>query len=353
LQFNLEKSIMKNSKSLALALALLGCAGTSSVMAQSLPDYNPSWYIAPSLNAIDPDSRFGVDKNGEGGALRFGKPVSQEWDIQFGASYARVRDNGNRYQQQLLGVDGLYMFSRKAFRPFIVIGAGAQRDRAATATGEITKTSPYVNAGLGFQYGFTQQLSAQVDVRRVHGFLRGDAFNFDRSNNNYLNVGLVYAFDKQPEPMRAITPMPAPVAVAEPAPAPMPAPAPRFERMTFSATELFEFDRAELRMPQTKLDDLATALSGDTQNQNIVITGYTDRLGSNAYNQKLSERRANAVKAYLVNKGVAPTRLSAVGKGEANPVVECHDKKRAALITCLEPNRRVEIEQITIERRVN
>jgi len=119
-----------------------------------------------------------------------------------------------------------------------------------------------------------------------------------------------------------------------------------------SATELFQFDKAELRMPQTRLDEIAMALQADTSITNVDITGYTDRLGSDSYNQKLSERRANAVRDYLVSKGIDGSRLNAIGKGESNPVVECNDKKRADLIKCLEPNRRVEVEQITIEKRV-
>lgn len=346
---------MKKSNKMTLALALLSCIGTTTAIAQTLPDYNPSWYVAPSLNVMDSDDRFGVDKTGEGGALRFGKPVSQDWDIQFGASYGRARDNGNRYQQQLLGADALYMFSRKSFRPFLLVGAGAQRDRLSTAAGEVTKTSPYLSAGLGFQYGFTEQTSLQVDLRRVHGFLRGDTFNFDHSNNDYLNVGLIYAFEKPVAAIRTTTAMPMPMAAPAPAPAPVPpAPAARFEKMTFSATELFAFDRADLRMPQTKLDEIATALSADTRgNDTIVISGYTDRLGSDKYNMALSQRRADAVKAYLVGKGVPAARLTATGKGESNPVVQCSEKNRPALIKCLEPNRRVEVEQITIEKRVN
>ena len=105
-------------------------------------------------------------------------------------------------------------------------------------------------------------------------------------------------------------------------------------------------------MPQPKLDEIAKALEGSNEINDIVITGYSDRLGSNGYNQKLSERRANTVKNYLSAKGVNAKRLKAEGKGEANPVVQCSDKKRPALIKCLEPNRRVEVEQITIERRV-
>lgn len=125
----------------------------------------------------------------------------------------------------------------------------------------------------------------------------------------------------------------------------------RLERYTLSATELFAFDKATLRMPQPKLDEIAEAMRRDPQIDDVAVTGYTDRLGSEAYNLRLSKQRAEAVKAYLVGKGVEPRRLRAVGKGEADPVVQCNDGDRQALIKCLEPNRRVEVEQITVEAR--
>jgi OOP family OmpA-OmpF porin len=125
------------------------------------------------------------------------------------------------------------------------------------------------------------------------------------------------------------------------------------ERLTLSAKELFEFDRYKLRMPQPKLDEIADVLTRNPQISNIKIIGYTDRLGTDSYNLQLSQRRADAVKSYLLTKGVSPTRLTAIGRGKADPVVQCSDKmSKAALIQCLEPNRRVVVEEFTVERRV-
>lgn len=138
---------------------------------------------------------------------------------------------------------------------------------------------------------------------------------------------------------------------AQLAPQPPARPAPRLERYTLSARELFEFDKATLREPQPKLDEIAQAMRRNPEIDDVTITGHTDRLGSESYNQKLSERRAAAVKDYLVGKGVEARRLRAVGKGESQPVVQCSQKSQAELIKCLEPNRRVEVEQITIEQR--
>lgn len=344
-------------KKIALAAAILCCAG--SALAQDMDVVNPSWYIAPTVVGIKPDHDFLTAKKDWGGGLKFGKAVSPLWDIQLGATHARASDGAYNYRQTLVGVDALLMLSRKAFRPFLLVGVGGERDNESNPIRHATGWSPYYTAGIGFQASLTDQLALQADVREVRSNLHdNDKFGFSKANTKYAMVSLNYAFSPPPRPAPPAPP-PAPMPVAEaPAPAPEPvAPPPpppaRFEKVTLSSTDLFGFDSATLSMPQPKLDDIAAALQADTSITDVDVTGYTDHIGSPKYNQKLSERRANAVKSYLVGKGVDASRLKAYGKGEANPVVtDCKQKKRADQIACLAPNRRVEVEQITVERRV-
>lgn len=214
-----------------------------------------------------------------------------------------------------------------------------------------SKKDTNYKVGLGVQYAITEALAVRGEAER---YRVNDAIG-NKGHIDLVSVGLIYRFGAkaQPPAPQAVAPAlaPAPALVAA-TPPPPPAPAPRFEKYTLSATELFAFNSAELKPQQPKLDEIATALKGNSAVSNVVITGYADRIGSQKANQTLSERRAVAVKTYLTSKGVEANRLKAEGKGEANPVVECNDKKRSALIACLAPNRRVEVEQITIERRV-
>ncbi|MFT5587896.1 MAG: OOP family OmpA-OmpF porin [Bradyrhizobium sp.] len=138
-------------------------------------------------------------------------------------------------------------------------------------------------------------------------------------------------------------PAPAPVAAPAPAPAPAPVvvvPAPVSEKVTFAADAFFDFDKSVLKPDgKAKLDDLASKLQG--MNLEVIIAvGHTDSVGSDAYNQKLSVRRSEAVKAYLVSKGIEANRVYTEGKGEKQPVA---DNKSAAGRA---KNRRVEIEVV-------
>lgn len=162
--------------------------------------------------------------------------------------------------------------------------------------------------------------------------------------NSFLNaevdrLGLVECGDRQ---------------AAAPAPA---EPQVREELVSLSSNFLFGFDKFNLRPEaRTTLDELAQRLSGSTV-QSVRVEGNTDFMGSDAYNQRLSERRANTVSQYLVGRGVPAEKISAVGLGEsqAKMTEQCQQevrnlgrrvsaaRKRSALIACIEPDRRVDV----------
>jgi OOP family OmpA-OmpF porin len=142
---------------------------------------------------------------------------------------------------------------------------------------------------------------------------------------------------------KCVAPPPPPV-VEAPAPAPAPAPAvvpvPTSEKVSYSADAFFDFDKAVLKPAgKASLDDLTSKLNGINL-EVIIAVGHTDSVGTDAYNQKLSVRRAEAVKAYLQSKGVESNRIYTEGKGEKQPVAD--NKSTAGRAK----NRRVEIEVV-------
>ena len=122
---------------------------------------------------------------------------------------------------------------------------------------------------------------------------------------------------------------------------------PALGKVWLDADALFDFDKAELRPAgRSALDDFVARLK-EVDAGVIRVIGHTDRLGSDSHNRILSEDRAQAVKAYLVGKGVEPDRVRAEGRGEAQPVTKsgaCPGGKSAPVIACLQPDRRVAIE---------
>ncbi len=148
------------------------------------------------------------------------------------------------------------------------------------------------------------------------------------------------------------------VAPAAPAPAPAPAPVvvppqpPAFIPITLQTETLFGFDKSVIRPNGKKiLDDEVVAKVKEYSHVGLIlVTGYTDRIGTDAYNLKLSKRRADAVKAYLVDQGIEDQHIETFAKGKSDPIVSCDNvkgkvsRKNRKLVECLQPNRRVVVE---------
>ncbi len=161
-------------------------------------------------------------------------------------------------------------------------------------------------------------------------------------DNNWTPPTGVQGCDGVPAPAAPVAAPAAPAPVAAPAApaAPVVPVAPATEKVSFAADAFFDFDKSVLKPEgKAKLDDLADKVKGITL-EVIIAVGHTDSVGTDAYNQKLSERRSEAVKSYLVGKGIEASRVYVEGKGEKQPVADNKSAEGRA------KNRRVEIEVV-------
>lgn len=215
-----------------------------------------------------------------------------------------------------------------------------------------SERSTNLKVGLGLAYAITDSLSVRAEAERYR--LKDGIGN--KGHVDLVSVGLVYRFGATPQPVRAVAPAPVYVAAAPaPAPAPVmtpppppPPPPPAPMRVTLSADSLFDFDKSVVKPGgRASLDKLAADLRGIRYDA-IQVTGHTDRFGSHDYNMKLSQRRAEAVAAYLVQSGVASGKITARGVDGDKPVTRPGDckgsKPTPAVVACLQPDRRVEVE---------
>ena len=200
-------------------------------------------------------------------------------------------------------------------------------------------------AGVGMQYAFTSALSVRAELER---YRINDAVG-NKGDIDMASIGMVYRFGAAPAAApRAAAPAPAmaaapAVVISAPPPPPPPAPvvlAAVSEKVTLASDALFDFNKAVLKPEgKAKLDQLVTRQQGMTL-EAIVATGHTDSVGGDAYNQRLSMRRAEAVKAYLVSGGSDANRVFVEGKGEKQPVADNGTTDGRA------QNRRVQIEVV-------
>jgi OmpA-OmpF porin, OOP family len=198
----------------------------------------------------------------------------------------------------------------------------------------------HAKVGLGLEYKLSEALALRGEVER---YRVTDAV-YNRGDVDVASVSLVYKFGR---PAKAAYVAPAAPVAAAPVEAPQaapvqaaPEPVPTSEKVSFAAEALFDFDKAIVKADgKAALDEFMAKLEG-VNTEVMIAVGHTDSIGSNAYNDKLSLRRAEAVKAYLVSKGLEPSRLYTEGKGETQPVADNATAEGRA------KNRRVTIEVV-------
>lgn len=287
----------------------------------------------------------------EGGYFDLGKFGFTATTVPAGTLSGNIRIKGLN-----LDVVGTLPITEK-FSAFGRIGANyAEAKDSFTGTGAVSVLNPNpskrdtnLKVGLGLQYAFTESLALRAEVER---YRINDAVG-NKGDVDLVSVGLVYRFGAktqapvarmaEPEPV-ALAPAAQPVVVTPP-----PAPVPMPMKVTLAADSLFDFDKAVV-LPSGKqhLDKFVADLQG-VDFDVIAVTGHTDRIGTHAYNLKLSTRRAEAVSAYLVESaGVAASKIVTKGINGAEPVTQAGDcvgsKASKQLVACLQPDRRVELE---------
>jgi len=248
------------------------------------------------------------------------------------------------------GIEGIVnLLPNGAFVPFLAVGVGgAHYSNAFENTTENKRDKITADYGVGVKYFLSENVALRADVRHIIPFA-------DTHNNLLGTVGLTFAFGgakkAAPAPEPAPAPAPAPAALA-PAPvvAPPPPPPPVVQEVKKPAAAapaivekgrvtlnvLFDTNKAVIKKSSFReVDNLITVMK-DYPELKVTIEGHTDNVGSAASNKKLSQRRADAVKKYMVSKGIDASRLEAVGFGLEKPIASNATKEGRA------KNRRVE-----------
>lgn len=377
---------MKTSSKLA-ALIALACAtmmnaqaaGQDSAQAGSTfinPDWaNSAWYMGAGIgqSRLDMDSRqvrdlsangqtvtsYSADERDVGYKLFAGKQLNKYFALELSYfdlgefNYRATTTGGGvlasqtEYRGGALDLVGQLPLTE---RLSLLGRAGLQYTKASTSfsgnrLNALGNPNPpnegrrNAKVGLGIEYKLTEALALRGEVER----LRVNDAAGNRGDIDFGTVSLVYKFGR-PAAVAYVAPA-APVAAPQPEPvaapvAPAPEPTPVSEKVSFAAEALFDFDKAVVKEEgKAALDDLMAKLEG-MNTEVMIAVGHTDSVGSNAYNDKLSLRRSEAVKAYLVSKGLDPARLYTEGKGETQPISDnATDEGRAK-------NRRVTIEVV-------
>lgn len=336
---------------IAVAVALAGFA----TVAQAAPKDN-TWYAGGKLGwsqyhstATNPDlNNSGSTRNDQLGAGAYGGyqvnpyvgfEMGYDWlgrmaykgDVNNGAFKAQGVQLTTKLSYPVM--NDLDVYTRLGGMVWRADSKLNYNDIGRRASNNDTGVSP-VFAG-GVEYAVTPEIATRLEYQWINRI--GDKSTMGaRPDNGMLSLGVSYRFGQEEV---------APVV----APAPAPVPEVKTKHFTLKSDVLFNFNQATLKpQGQQALDQLYSQLSSmDPKDGSVLVLGYTDRIGSEQYNLKLSEKRAQSVVDYLIAKGIPANKISARGMGKADPVTgnTCDNvAPKAKLIQCLGPDRRVEIE---------
>lgn len=363
--------------SLVLAAALMGTC--LSAGAQEDEPFDGRFYIAPQLSfgffddsSIDTTTTTGglfggtttttedVDLDNTGGyGIAIGKPLSRYFNLE--AYYFRFDDiemdgSSSEIDQDGYGLTALFFPGTKR-SPFFLLAGYAEGDFEVDGS-DFEEDTTYYDAGAGFMHKLTDYgLALRGEYRYRHTDV--DRFN-DEFDNHVVSLSLQIPLGASPT-----KPQPEPEPEPEPAPEPEPldsdgdgviddndecpgtptgtevdskgCPVEKAEPIVLEGVQ-FEFNSAKLTADaERRLDNVVNALQGSPELE-VRIEGHTDNIGSDSYNQDLSQQRADSVKRYLVDHGIEPERLTTRGFGESEPVATNDTEAGRA------QNRRVELE---------
>lgn len=291
------------------------------------------WYVNFGVGQERLDSDRNLDDDTSaifGGEYRYNDNFSTE--LVYSVGTFDGDDQGPDAKVKRYHVDGFYHFAdSRNFKPYVVAGLG-HADFSYDNAGTNGETE--VNAGIGARYWLTENWSARLDGRIFKGL-------DNETTDSVLSLGISYAFGSvKAAPVAAPTCDPATAGdddndgvnnCADECPN-----TPAGQRVdatgckgkvanneTVTLNVEFDFDKATIRSSDdAQLANIATVLKNHEEVSGVEVEGHTDSVGSDEYNQKLSENRANAVKGRMVENGVAADRLNAVGYGESKPIAD-------------------------------
>jgi OOP family OmpA-OmpF porin len=339
------------------AAGLIAVAGSASA-----EDIFHPWHVTGQAGALYTDSSRNMRDDDVWWSLGFGYFFTPKFslDIEYDEFSGTWKDTneyvpGATYDKWNLsnwGLMGRYYFREKGVRPYFALGLGSLSHGNVSSEGRALSYS----AGLGLQGRFTEHLSARVQLL-WRWDNDGKTVRYESSfTDTILSAGLNFDFGGKAPP---------PPPPAEPAAPPPPPPNPDLDGdgvlnehdkcpntrpgavVDLDGCEVeavielegvhFDFDKATLKPEARAILDQAAALLAKHERVVVEVAGHTDSIGTEEYNQGLSERRAQAVQDYLVGKGIRASRLSAKGYGESMPVASNDNKEGRA------ENRRVEL----------